>query len=111
VSGHASRLDRLPFPIITEKEIFDAITKPTEGVERVVTASDGNDWEVKVLRQEAVCDEDVAKYILSMFGDNLAQIDKCLGEVVEEGGVKKVAERMGMDEVKGKFLGSDTKKS
>ncbi len=109
MSGHAARLRHVPFPTITEEEIFAAITSPTIEVKREVVAVKHNDydWEDKIIeiRQEAVCEEDVARYILSKLGNNLAQIDTCLGKVALKNGVRTVLNRMGMAEVESKSEG------
>ena len=107
VSGHAARLKHVPFPTITEEEIFTAITSPTIEVKRKVVPDPGTDHtcvdKFVEIHQDAVCTPEVAKFILRKLGNNLAQIDECLGRVVEKDGVRIVVARMGMAEVESKL--------
>lgn len=102
LSGHAGRLEHIPFPSITEQEILTAITTPTVQETREITLSDGTVEDKLIsVNQDPVCEPEVAEYIVRKLGNNLAQIDKCLGTVRQEGdGIVKVFNRMGMVDVK-----------
>lgn len=104
VSGHARRLKNIPFQLITEEEIVAAISKPFTEIKRVTnfdSALDGVVDDFEELTRPAVCDLDVAEYIVSILGNNLGQIDDCLGNVgVSFNGI---VEKLGMAKVKSKL--------
>ncbi len=103
MSGHSRRLDHIPFPPILEEEIVAAISKPfteTRRVTKYIAGSDEYVDEFPESTRDAVCDLDVAEYIVSILGNNLGQIDKCLGDA--RAGPNGI-EKLGMADVKGKL--------
>lgn len=81
VSGHSSRLKLRRLQVLSETEMLQALTLQRHWAWVVVGEFRANDGDVAIIEEKhgsAICDEDVAKYIVEHLGANVGHVSECV---------------------------------